>query len=333
MPAIGRLKRVRRDAPPRLWSRPLKTKLGLNALTLKPSTLASVAAALVGIQVGSAIVASKFVLDQTQPASLALLRYSIGVLCLFPFLLNSIRSPFSKRDLILIGLLGITQFGIAAALLNYALQSIPSARAALIFATLPLQTMLIAARLGYERLGLAKGFGVLLTLIGVGFALGDKVFEVGSAQGWTGEIAVLLGAFAGALCSVLYRPYLERYPTLQISSLAMFASVIFLAFLATGEGFFTALPRFTLGGWFAVLFIGASSAIAYYLWLWALNNTTPTKAAIFLALNPITATVLGTLFLGEKASIMLIIGVACVALGLIMAHSKALPALGFRNKD
>jgi drug/metabolite transporter (DMT)-like permease len=278
------------------------------------------AAALVGVQVGSAIVATRFVLDQTQPASLALLRYGIGVLCLLPFLLNSVRSPFAKRDLIPISLLGITQFGISVALLNYALQFIPSARAALIFATFPLQTMLIAALLGYERLSLAKSFGVLLTVLGVGFALGDKAFEVGSAQGWTGEIVVLLSAFAGAICSVLYRPYLKKYPTLQISSFAMIASVIFLAFAAAGEGFFTALPRFTLGGWFAVLFIGASSGMGYYFWLWALNNTTPTKVTIFLALNPITATVLGTLFLGEKLGIMLIIGVACVALGLSVAH-------------
>jgi drug/metabolite transporter (DMT)-like permease len=290
------------------------------------------AAALVGIQVGSAIVATRFVLDQTQPASLALLRYGIGVLCLLPFLLNSVRSPFTKRDLIPISLLGITQFGIAAALLNYALQFIPSARAALMFATLPLQTMLIASLLGYERLSVAKSFGVLLTIIGVGFALGDKAFEVGGAQGWTGEIVVLLSAFAGALCSVFYRPYLKKYPTLQISSLAMLASVIFLAFVAVGEGFFTTVPRFTLGGWFAVLFIGGGSAIGYYLWLWALNNTTPTKVTIFLALNPITATALGTLFLGEKTSIMLIIGVACVALGLSVAHWEALPAPGFRDK-
>lgn len=289
------------------------------------------AAALVGIQVGSAIVATRFVLDQTQPASLALLRYSIGVLCVLPFLLNSARRPFTKRDLIPVSLLGIIQFGIVATSLNYALQFIPSARAALIFATLPLQTMFIAALLGYEQLSLAKGFGVLLTLVGVGLALGDKALDVGNEQGWTGEIVVLLSAFAGALCSVFYRPYLRKYPTLQISSVAMLASVVFLAIVAVGEGFFTALPTFTLGGWLAVLFIGVSSGIAYYLWLWALNNTTPTKVTIFLALNPITATALGTLFLGERMSILLLTGVACVALGLSVAHWRALPAPAFRE--
>jgi len=63
------------------------------------------AAAVIGVQVGSAMVATRFVVDQTGPASLA-----------------------------------------------YGLRSIPSARAALIFATFPLLTSLVATALGRERL-------------------------------------------------------------------------------------------------------------------------------------------------------------------------------------
>jgi drug/metabolite transporter (DMT)-like permease len=86
------------------------------------------------------------------------------------------------------------------------------------------------------------------------------------------------------------------------------------------RGFFNAFPRFTPRGWFAVFFLGVSSGIGYYLWLWALNNTTPTKVTIFLALNPITATGLGAFFLGEKISVALLVGIVCVILGLGVAH-------------
>ncbi len=289
-------------------------------MNIKTSTWASLAAALVGIQVGSAIVATRFVIDQTHPGSLALLRYTVGALCLLPPLLASARVPFAKRDLLPLGLLGIAQFGIVVVLLNYALQFIPSARAALIFASLPLQAMVIAALLGYERLTFAKSLGVLLTIIGVGFVLGERVFDEGNPQGWIGDIAVFTSALVAAACSVLYRPYLQRYPTLQISSLAMLAAVVFLAFVAAGEGFFDAVPRFTPEGWLAVFFLGVSSGIGYYLWLWALYNTTPTKVTIFLALNPITAAGLGAFFLGEKMSVALLIGIICVVLGLGVAH-------------
>jgi len=290
------------------------------------SILPAAAAAATGVLVGAAIVATRFVIDQTSPASLALLRYSIGFCCLLPPVLMSARVRFERRDLLPIGLLGITQFGILIALLNYALQFIPSARAALIFATFPLLTMLLAAALGHERLTLAKTLGVLLTIAGVGFALGEKAVQGGGAgNGWVGELATFASALSGAICSVLYRPYLRKYPTLAVSAFAMLASVGFLAVLAAGEGFFGALPRFTVIGWMAVLFIGVSSGVGYFLWLWALGHTTATRVTVFLALSPVTAAGLGSLLLAERVSTMSLTGLACVALGLWLAHWQSPP--------
>ena len=279
------------------------------------------AAAATGILVSSAIVATRFVIDQASPISLALLRYTIGFCCLLPPTLLSACVRFERHDLLPIALLGITQFGILVAVLNYSLQFIPSARAALIFATMPLLTMIFAAIRGYERITLAKVFGVSLTIVGVGFALGEKVVEPGGiTSNWIGELAAFVSALSGAICSVLYRPYLRKYPTLPVSAFAMLASVGFLAVVAAGEGFFNSLPQFTAGGWLAVGFIGINSGIGYYLWLWALNHTTPTKVTVFLALSPITATALGALWLGEKISTTFLIGLCCVALGLWLAH-------------
>jgi len=235
-----------------------------------------------------------------------------------------VRVRFERRDLLPIGLLGITQFGILIALLNYGLQFIPAARGALIFATLPLLTMMLSAALGREQLTLAKALGVILTIIGVGLALGEKAVQRGGvANDWIGELAVLASALSGAICSVLYQPYLRKYPTLPVSALAMLASVGFLAILAGGEGFYRSLPHFTTWGWLAVVFIGVNSGVGYYLWLWALNHTTPTKVTVFLALSPVTAAGLGALFLAEGISLLSFLGLAGVALGLWIAHWPA----------
>jgi drug/metabolite transporter (DMT)-like permease len=80
------------------------------------------------------------------------------------------------------------------------------------------------------------------------------------------------------------------------------------------------VPHFTVPGWLAVIYIGFGSGLGYYLWLWALNHTSPTKVTIFLALNPITAVVFGTLFLGEQLSLSLLLGLVCVIAGLGIAH-------------
>jgi len=292
--------------------------------------LALVAAAATGVQVGAAMVATRLVVGQTGPASLALLRYAIGVLCLLPAVLATApRVRFAARDLAPLALLGIAQFGILIALLNWGLARIPASRGALIFASFPLLTMVVAAGLGRERLTWPRTLGVLLTIAGLGLALGDKVVQSGAGHGWAGELAVLAAALCGAVCSVLYRPYLDRYLALPVGAFSMLASVAALAVLAgLGEGFFGAWPRFTPNGWLAVLFIGASSGVGYFLWLWALGHASPTRVTVFLSLSPVTASLLGAVILGEGISALSLTGLACLACGLWAANRDAGPDPG-----
>jgi len=100
----------------------------------------------------------------------------------------------------------------------------------------------------------------------------------------------------------------------------MFASVGFLAAAAGLEGSLSYSFHFTVSGWMAVLFIGASSAIGYYMWLWALGHTSPTRVTVFLSLSPITSAALGALLLGEPISAWFIAGLISVILGLWLAH-------------
>ena len=287
--------------------------------------LAVLAAAATGIQVGAAMVATRFVIDQTTPATLALLRYAIGFLCLVPPLLAVGRVRFERRDLVPIALLGIGQFGVLIALLNWGLQYVPAARGALIFAVFPLLTMVLAAGLGHERLTGPKTIGVLLTIAGVALALGEKLLAPGREEGeWLGALAVFASAVVGAVCSVLYRPYLRRYPTLAVSALAMLASVLFLAVLSVAEGMRDAVAGISAGGWGAVAFIGVSSGIGYYLWLWALRHAAPTRVTVFLSLSPPTAALLGALLLAEPVSFGLLTGLAAVVAGLVLAHREGL---------
>src|SRR3546814_12692558 len=108
--------------------------------------------------------------------------------------------------------------------------------------------MLGAALLGRERLTWPKTAGVLLTMLGVALALGDKLLEPGRTDSFIGAAAVLLAACCGAVCSVLSRPFLQRYPTLPVGAFAMLASVGFLALLALWAGAFSGWPGFCASG-------------------------------------------------------------------------------------
>ena len=286
---------------------------------VRPTTaFALLAAAAVGIQVGAATVASRFVLPQTDPISLALMRYTIGALSLAPFVLAVPLPRFRARDLAPMAALGILQFAVLVALLNVGLTYIPAARAALVFSAFPLLTMVLAAALGRERMTTRKTIGVVLTIIGVGLALGEKVLDVGAVT-YRGEAAVLGAALCGAICSVLYRPYLQRYPALAVSGYAMLASVLFLGGVGVWQGGLTNPMTLTQAALGAVIFIGLSSGIAYFILLWALARTTPTRVTVFQALAPITATGLGITLLGESVTAQFITGLCAVGAGLVVA--------------
>ncbi len=286
------------------------------------------------MQVGAAIVASRFVVAEVPPLTLAMLRYAIGFLCLLPFALHALgglRVAVPRRDLAAMAALGIGQFGILIALLNWGLQTVAAAPAAMIFSLFPLLTLLLAAALGREHVTPRLLAGVLVSIAGVALALLPKV-QAGHGTGWSGELAVLASAAVGALCSVLYRPYLQRYPTVPVSAFAMLASVAFLAVIAFREDWPAQIATLRPAAWGVVAFIGLSSGIGYFWWLYALKHESPTRVTVFLALNPVTAALLGTLLLREPLPALLLAAMALIALGLWLATrapaAKRQPAPG-----
>ncbi|MES2633751.1 MAG: DMT family transporter [Pseudomonadota bacterium] len=301
------------------------------------------AAAGASVLVGAGIVASRYALVEVLPLTLAMIRYAIGFACLAPFALKDVGALFpgevagidqpphglriesamtSRSDIVALAALGIGQFGVLIALLNFGLRHVGAAQAAFIFSLFPLLTMVLSAVLGRERITALLLGGVTLSIAGVALALSPRLAAASSGH-WWGELAVAASALTGAICTVLYRPYLQRYPTVPVSAFAMLASVIALAFIAIGEGWPSRIFSFSAQAWGAMLFIGVSSGIGYFWWLYALKNEAPTRVTVFLALNPVTATLLGWLLLGESVQVVALPALVLIALGLGLATRGA----------
>jgi drug/metabolite transporter (DMT)-like permease len=266
-------------------------------------------------------VATRLVVHDLGPVSLALLRYAVALGCLWPAMLVSAKGVrISKRDVIAISILGAVQFGIVIALLNVGLRFITSARAALIFAASPLITMALSAALRHEPLTVAKTAGVSVSFAGVGVVLGERALMRDDPAAWIGEACIVGSAVCAAACAVFYRSYTRRYPALAVGATSMAAAVAFLAVLALREGFFSALPPISGATWLIVLLTGLSSGVSYYLWLWALTELTATHVAVFLGLSPLTAAALGAVFLAEPLSVGFALGLGAVLTGLWLSH-------------
>lgn len=246
------------------------------------------AAALTGALVGAAMVATRTVSADTTAETLAFLRYAIGLVLLVPPVLRRWTVRFSARDLVAVGGLGILQFAILMLLLNHALATLPAATCALVFSTVPLLTMCLAVCTGRERFSGRRLAGAVIAVIGIVLLLAPSAGparEASDAWAW----ASLLGAtFVGAACSILYRPYLKKYPALCVSAYAMSVSVVFLVAVCLMNGAPLA-PRLSAFQWANVIFIGLSSGLGYFCLLWALGRLEASRVMAFQALAPITA--------------------------------------------
>lgn len=249
------------------------------------------AAALTGMLVGAAMVSTRTVSADATAETLAFLRYAIGLALLAPPVLRRWTTRFAARDLLAVAGLGIFQFAVLMLLMNYALARLPAATCALVFSTLPLVTMCLAIVSGRERFSWARlaGAGVaacgIFLLLAPSAAPAQGAHGAGDGRAW----AALLGAtFVGAACSLLYRPYLKRYPALYVSAFAMFVSVVFLAGICMASGAPLA-PRLSAWQWANVVFIGLSSGLGYFCLLWALGRLEASRVMAFQALAPITA--------------------------------------------
>lgn len=287
--------------------------------------LALVAAALAGLQVGAATFVTHFVVAEAGPASLALFRYLIALFIILPVAarrLPAMRPP----DIIPIGLLGIGQFGLLILFLNISLQKLDPGRVTLIFATFPIITMIFAVAIGRERFTWRGTTGIVMTVLGVALSVGAvlDLRHQGTGQ-WLGAAAAFLSAIIGAVCSVGYRPYLQRNPTIAVSFVAMAAAVAFLVIPSFFEGLFSGWSGFRAAGWAAIAFIGASSGVGYFLWLHALSALPASNVAAFLGLSPMLAVGFSAIFLQAPYTAADAAGLVLVLAGLAVALWRNAP--------
>ena len=282
----------------------------------------SLAAAVASMCFGTSVVATRYAVVQTQPVSLAFYRYAIGTVCLLPVLWRVSRSHIPARDLLAIAVLGVVFFGIFPWSFSASLTYIPSSRVAVELATMPLLTLIVSRLRGYDRITLPVFIGQLLAFAGLFIALRPAPGMAAAAtHPWIGDALAATTAFCGAIYNVFSRPYLKRYPPLQVTALSMLAGVIFLGAVASSHGVFTHLPTFTGRAWLAVLFLGTlGGAFGFGLWIWALQRSTPSRVAVFIALNPLTAITLGALLLNESVTLQFLVGFVGVVAGIILAN-------------
>ena len=272
---------------------------------------------------GTAAAVTRYLVGDADPLTLAVLRWGIGFLCVLPVaLLLRARWPM-RRDWPAVAALGICFFGLFFIFYNIAVGYTTAARASLALSTLPLQTMLVAALLGAEPLTLRKSAGVGIAMLGVFAALASGLSQA-PAGAWRGELIMTAAVLCMAVYNVLSRPLMQRSSALGFLAVGMGfgAAALTLAGVATDR--ISVIRDFGAAQWLAGVYLGVGGgALAFILWVLALQRATPTQVANTMTLNPIAAALLATQLVDEPITLNLVAGVVAVCLGIWIATTDA----------
>lgn len=271
---------------------------------------------------GTAAAVTRYLVGNADPVTLAILRWGIGVLVVLPVaILLRVRWP-RRTDLPAIAALGICFFGLFFILYNIAVGYTTAARASLALATLPLQTMLVAAILGIETLTARKCAGVGIAMTGVFAALASGL-AAAPPGAWRGELVMTGAVLCMAFYNVWSRPLIQRSSALGFLTVGMGAGAAALLALGIATGRIRVLASFGPAQWIAGTYLGAGGgALAFILWVMALQRATPTRVATTMTVNPIAAGVLAAVLVGEPITWNLAAGLVGVFAGILIATAS-----------
>jgi drug/metabolite transporter (DMT)-like permease len=228
---------------------------------------------------GTAAAITRYLAGNTDPITLAILRWGIGFLCVLPAtVLLKAKWP-QRRDWPAVAALGFCFFGVFFVLYNIAISYTTAARASLALATLPLHTMVVAALLGIEPLTMRKSVGVGIAVLGVVAALASGL-STAPPGAWRGELIMTGAVLCMAFYNVWSRPFMQRSSALGFLTVGMGTGAAALILVGSMSGSVAVLSHFTTPQWIAGLYLGvAGGALAFILWVMALERATPTRVA------------------------------------------------------
>ena len=228
------------------------------------------------------------------------------------------RWPRTRREWGLAAFVGVVLFALDYGLIYWGEQWLDSGLTAVLFATNPLATALLAhLYLPGERATPRKLGGTLVAFLGV-VALFAGSLRVDAALALP-MLAIVGAAVCGALGSVATKRHGASLHPAGLNAPAMLigGALLLLASLLAGES--PALPR-DAGTWSAVLYLAlAGSVLTFLVYFWLLRAWTATAVSLIAVIVPLVALVLGYAARDETPTIWSGVGSVLILAGVATA--------------
>jgi drug/metabolite transporter (DMT)-like permease len=204
--------------------------------------------------------------------------------------------------------------------------TVPS-HASLLYGATAAFALLMSAAAGYEKLKLYKFVAIGLALAGLTIVMTRAGEPILGGDSLKGDLIILVAVVSWAAYTVVAKPIVNKYGALPLTMFCLIlGSLLALPFLipaALAQDY----SRVTMIGVGAILYTGIMlTAVAYTIWFALIKLIEPSQVAILTTPQPIVATTISTIVIGEVIGLPLIVGGLIVIAGVVMMDFPAIVA-------
>jgi drug/metabolite transporter (DMT)-like permease len=287
--------------------------------------LAAAALLVVAVVMGLTFLATKLALVSVHPFTLALLRFLVASAVLAPtHAILKRAAPVPKRlpwpTLALLGLTGVTLFFVFQ---NLGLVYTTASATSLILATTPALTAALSIALLREPMSLLRGLGIVVSVSGAAIIALSSAASGSASNPLLGDLLVFGAALSWTVYTVAGKRISLDVPPLTVITYGIFLGTALLVPFAAYECIRYGLPVLDGGAVFAILYLGiAASALAFFLFNFALVHVEASTAPIYLNLSPVVAVAGAVIFLGESFQPIELLGGFLIIAGVYVAERR-----------
>lgn len=270
-------------------------------------------------------VVARIVLRELPSLLTASIRPLLAGLLLLPLYLwkgrQTDKEPWSKKDVPLLLLLGITGVTLNQSLFLLGFERTSTGHAAILTGLLPLQVLVLSALAGAEILHPRRIFGMLVAFSGVVLLQVTRDPAASVQPTLLGDTLIFLAGTMFAIFAVAGKRLTVKHGGLTVNTFAFLGGGVFLIPVIVWELWRFDISAVSATAWLCIVYMAVfPSAVAYLIFYYALTYIPASRVSTFGYLQPPLATAFAALLLGDPVSGGLIGGGALVLAGVYLTE-------------
>lgn len=267
---------------------------------------------------------TKFAIGQFEPLALPVFRFGVaGIVLLVILRAREGDIGVRRADLVRLAVAGFFGVTLTQVTFVYAFVFATASDIALLGATAPIVTAVLATLVGLERSGRRYWTAAVIGFVGVAMIVMGSPGSIRFGSGLLGDALALGSVVAASAATLLVVPLLTRYSVYRVLTWELLLGTAMLVPIALPALVAQDISRITPGGWAALGYlILATGVVTNLLYVTAIRRIGASRAAIYRYLQSFLGVLFAVVLLGERVGVIQLVGGAIVVGSVVLSRSS-----------